>query len=318
MQFRFSFKKQCRKNLWLPKEIKAMSLKILSVSISLHAREVVSLLHHFCYSLRLELPLLGGWHYQSFGFKTIDNAAIFGWINIYINFLLKTTVSLFVAYVNCALDYNNPKLKKFYDWIKEKSDDDSEDEIDSLQDSQEDKKSKDDKKIEDSLKDSDNDCDEEPLDVPLLNYNMKIEISMKRKKDIEILKELKYYKLPPFKSVSISGLPKKGSKLVSKFLCVNFPQLVKNFTFRDEGKQEKLIDFGVYAEDLLKIIPKVTSIVSLNYLSFDKKALNQIFKASYKTKCLMLDNCQFRKFTLDRRASSLGSHLVIERLKIVF
>jgi hypothetical protein len=123
-----------------------------------------------------------------------------------------------------------------------------------------------------------------------INSKLLLELFMDKAKDVQLLKDLPPFALPPFYWITISYISKAAEE-VKHFLYHSIGQLRKlNLNYDGD-----LLDGSEWVEAIVKTVPKVKEEVGLRNFSFSKEQVEVIVDNSLHLEYLMMYQCKLRK-----------------------
>jgi hypothetical protein len=127
-------------------------------------------------------------------------------------------------------------------------------------------------------------------DTPI-NSELQLSFKINKPKDMELLKYLAQFALPPFDYINISDISKAAEE-VKQFLHRSIGQLRELYLNRNSD----LLDGSEWKEAIVKILPRVKGRVWLNFFSFSKAQVEAIVDNSLHLETLGMNNCKLRKW----------------------
>jgi hypothetical protein len=128
-------------------------------------------------------------------------------------------------------------------------------------------------------------------DTPI-DSELELYLRMNRSKDVQLLKDLAPFALPPFGYINICDISKAAEE-VKHFLYHSIGQLKLldlNYEYGD------LLDGSEWVEAIAKTLPRVKQTVWLNKFSFSKEQVEAIVDNSLHLKYLVMKWCELRKW----------------------
>jgi hypothetical protein len=126
-------------------------------------------------------------------------------------------------------------------------------------------------------------------DTPI-NSKLHLWLYMDKSKDVQLLKDLAPFSLPPFNYISIDNISKAAEE-VKHFLYHSIGQL-RTLSLNCGG----LLDGSEWEEVIVKTLPRVKEAVYLINFSFSKEQVEAIVDNSLHLQFLKMFACKFRKW----------------------
>jgi hypothetical protein len=117
---------------------------------------------------------------------------------------------------------------------------------------------------------------------------------MNESKDVQLLKDLAPYALPPFDYIGIRDISKTAEE-VKHFLSHSIEQL----RALDLNKYGDLLDGSEWVEAIVKTLPRVKKKVELYNFNFSKEQVEAIVDNSLHLETLGMNNCKLRKWCFE-------------------
>jgi hypothetical protein len=117
-----------------------------------------------------------------------------------------------------------------------------------------------------------------------------IYLFMSKVKDVNLLKLLRWFSLPPCWGLYLNDLPDKHLKLTNHFLSYCFPKRIRVLQLNCGSKE--LVDGSKYIKSIANVIPKVIARVSLYKFEFTKEHVEIIVNASMNLDLLRFSRCK--------------------------
>jgi hypothetical protein len=113
---------------------------------------------------------------------------------------------------------------------------------------------------------------------------------MEEPKDVQLLKNLAPFALPPFCFITMDKLSPAAEE-VKHFLTHSLGEL-KQLSLNEYGD---LLDGSEWMKAIANAFPRVKDIIDLHKFSFSKKQVETIINNSLHLQWLEIDQCKFRK-----------------------
>jgi hypothetical protein len=123
-----------------------------------------------------------------------------------------------------------------------------------------------------------------------INCKSKLELDMRRFKNVQLLENLAPFALPPFKEIRINYLS-KAERDVKHFLVHSLGQ-IKDLSLNQVGDS---LDGSEWVEAIAKALPRVRKYVYLWEFSFSKEQVEAIVDNSLHLESLNINECKLRK-----------------------
>jgi hypothetical protein len=127
-------------------------------------------------------------------------------------------------------------------------------------------------------------------DTPI-NNELELKLKMYESEDLQLLKDLAPFALPPFDWIRI-GISSKVAEGVKHFLYHSIGQLRRLYlNFNGD-----LFDGSEWVEAIVKTLPRVKQRVILIGINFSKEQVEAIVDNSLHLECLGMSYCKLRKW----------------------
>jgi hypothetical protein len=134
----------------------------------------------------------------------------------------------------------------------------------------------------------------EGKDTPI-NSQLKLKLEMNKSKDVQLLKDLAPFALPPFDRIDIRDISKAAEE-VKHFLYHSIRQL-RALYLNTAGFC--LLDGSEWVEAIVRALPRVKERVYLMYFSFSKEQVKAIVDNSLHLETLWMYECKLRKWCFE-------------------
>jgi hypothetical protein len=115
---------------------------------------------------------------------------------------------------------------------------------------------------------------------------------MKISKDVQLLKDIAPFSLPPFDVISIDHISEAAEE-VTNFLCHSIGQPRELYLYGSH-----LLDGSEWEEAIVKTLPRVKKEVILNNFCFSKEQVEAIVDNSLHLRKIRMNYCKLRKWCL--------------------
>jgi hypothetical protein len=148
-------------------------------------------------------------------------------------------------------------------------------------------------------------------DIPI-KRGSKVELDMRRFKNVKLLRDLAPFALPPLKKIVINYLS-KAEREVKHFLVHSLGQQI-DLSLNQGGD---LLDGKEWVEAIVKALPRVKKYVYLWEFSFSKEQVEAIVDNSLHLESLDINRCKLRKWCDLRCNTSSLTIYWISQIKIL-